>query len=496
MHFDYRITALAILLLCISSLPLTSKAQIELSGVQAGLLDPGDYLVVDDIIVPIGATWTLSAGTNIFLLEEMRIFVNGSLICQGTEQDSIIIDAYDHEQRWDKILVDSFSDSCIVMNYCRVSHSNDFGIHIIGNNGFFYNSTISEINGTGIRSNYPIIVDNCIFTRCESSAIKFQGIYHASVSNSTFINTDAGISASSIDLDHCYFSNVGRCLSIDIFSINSSTVDSCYFEHNNSIYGVIDNNADSTIYVENSIFYSNTSKLIASVGPVHLATSTFTENSAASPAFSTVYDYDFYATNIILNDNDYTMLLEQEDQNTVNIIYSDIYNTTLNMTYPDTSLGVPYYTNLNGDSVDIYFNITSDPLFDTNADTLFQLTNLSPCIDAGNPDQPNNQDGTISDIGAIQYSYLSINESVTNNMNRDTDNIKIFPNPTNSTLVVLNDNYYESRYHIYNIMGRHIAEGLLGRGVNTITLNNMNSGTYFIRFEHYPDNSTKFILLK
>lgn len=47
-------------------------------------------------------------------------------------------------------------------------------------------------------------------------------------------------------------------------------------------------------------------------------------------------------------------------------------------------------------------NISEDPLFDLESDD-YILTELSPCIDAGDPSSPLDPDGTISDIGANYY---------------------------------------------------------------------------------------------
>ncbi len=60
-------------------------------------------------------------------------------------------------------------------------------------------------------------------------------------------------------------------------------------------------------------------------------------------------------------------------------------------------------TNANGDPCDPYFNILLNPNFVSAASGNFNLLANSPCIDAGDPLNPPDPDGTIADIGAYFY---------------------------------------------------------------------------------------------
>lgn len=51
-------------------------------------------------------------------------------------------------------------------------------------------------------------------------------------------------------------------------------------------------------------------------------------------------------------------------------------------------------------------DISTDPLFVDAENRDFNLTGNSPCIDAGDPDQPHDPDNTIADIGAFYFSQL------------------------------------------------------------------------------------------
>jgi predicted outer membrane repeat protein len=89
----------------------------------------------------------------------------------------------------------------------------------------------------------------------------------------------------------------------------------------------------------------------------------------------------------------------------VGISYCDIFSNAggdfAGMVPPE--LGVLTTVNLNGDSSDIFFNISLDPLFVNPAIGDFQIQAGSPCIDAGDPDSPYDPDGTIADIGAFYF---------------------------------------------------------------------------------------------
>jgi hypothetical protein len=72
--------------------------------------------------------------------------------------------------------------------------------------------------------------------------------------------------------------------------------------------------------------------------------------------------------------------------------------------YPvDPQLGLVTGFNANGDPCDVYFNISADPAFADPLDGDYHLTAESACIDAGDPADPLDPDGTVADQGVYWF---------------------------------------------------------------------------------------------
>ncbi|MCD4760777.1 right-handed parallel beta-helix repeat-containing protein [bacterium] len=93
---------------------------------------------------------------------------------------------------------------------------------------------------------------------------------------------------------------------------------------------------------------------------------------------------------------------------TLTVGYTVFFNNTtgaINGNIP-TGFGELTQVNTNGDSCDVYYNIFMDPLFVDFPIGDYNLTEDSPCIDAGDPAFPFDPDGTITDMGAYYFDQL------------------------------------------------------------------------------------------
>ncbi len=133
----------------------------------------------------------------------------------------------------------------------------------------------------------------------------------------------------------------------------------------------------------------------------------------------------------------------------------------------------------------------------------FQLNPTSPCIDAGDPTEEADSDGTIPDLGVFEFvgnkdltQIAEINNSLSN-----------YPNPFNPTTNILFNVTKESNVEIkiYNIKGQ-VVKSLLnenrGIGSHRLVWNGDNnrgskvaSGIYFVRMKQDNINVTRKILL-
>lgn len=148
------------------------------------------------------------------------------------------------------------------------------------------------------------------------------------------------------------------------------------------------------------------------------------------------------------------------------VSYSDFYDwvgTPFSGTLP-AGLGELVQTNYNGDSCDCYYNIFMDPLFVDFPGGNYQLTEFSPCVDAGDPAFAYDPDGTITDMGVYWYDQTSVAERPwTKSVKGLYTGATIFTGP-----LVLPQG---PNYKVFDITGREVK------------LDKMKSGIYFIEID-------------
>jgi hypothetical protein len=76
--------------------------------------------------------------------------------------------------------------------------------------------------------------------------------------------------------------------------------------------------------------------------------------------------------------------------------------------------------------------------------------------------------------------------------------LKIFPNPANTIITVMNNRYPHLSFVFSNVMGQRIHSGSLSNSMNTIAVDNLSEGVYFLYLmdEDSKDSITKKIIIK
>lgn len=143
-------------------------------------------------------------------------------------------------------------------------------------------------------------------------------------------------------------------------------------------------------------------------------------------------------------------------------------------------------------------NLEVDPLLEWYGNSPL-LTADSPCIDAGDPDSPPDQDGTRSDLGAYAFNqpnFISHNDPGLNDLSSH-NLVQAYPNPFNSSL---NISYQINTANpvtitLFDLAGREVLSktGLhqTGTGIININVPSLPTGRYNLIVR--SDNFTKVV---
>jgi hypothetical protein len=136
-------------------------------------------------------------------------------------------------------------------------------------------------------------------------------------------------------------------------------------------------------------------------------------------------------------------------------------------------------------------SLVANPLF-CDYPNSFELTNTSPCINAGDPASPLDPDGTQNDIGAKYYQTPCF--VGTNDLVYVLNSFDIYPNPANESLNISfrGDQNPKPQIQIFNSIGILLTEFEI-TGSMQVNIANLPSGLYFIYPKNYPQLSQKMI---
>jgi hypothetical protein len=161
------------------------------------------------------------------------------------------------------------------------------------------------------------------------------------------------------------------------------------------------------------------------------------------------------------------------------------------------------YNNVFGSSETDYYeieagegSISADPRFVDAENGDFHLDWNSPCIDAGDPELPQDPDGTRADIGAYFHHRLKVDKDETAPL--VTENfITLSPNPFNSKLNIQIKTGFKGTalINVFDISGRRIIhdQTVINRGGSLYSLNGSQfkgAGVYIVRVKMGNETET------
>ena len=366
-------------------------------------------------------------------------------------------------------VIDGNSDSTAVVFTTCDSNTAIIGFTIRNGRGWF---------GGGIYSNYSdLIISNNIITENISDAVG-GGIccQHGSpvIRNNVICQNTAHFGGG-----------------IESYYSNAITISSNFVSGNSAVRGggIYTSNLGSGSAISNNLFIGNTASQygggVAFFGiSCSVINNTFSENIAVNGGAM----YCHYSDVDIIN----TIFWADSAQSANPEIYID-ENSSASITFCDIQGG------WDGEG-----NIDADPLFRDSENSDFYLQPGSPCIDAGDPNSPDDPDSTIADIGALYFDQMVNIDDIVSNLPKYFNLSQNYPNPFNASTVLSYDLPKRSAVaiDIYDILGRKVArlfEGVSPAGSHSVIwhADSFSSGVYFykIQAEDYLETK-KMVLLK
>jgi parallel beta-helix repeat protein len=394
---------------------LHTSPDAELSGSISGVLASAIFLVTGNLSIENGETLTIQPGTEL-RFDGQYSFTSGSnrtLICQGTESDSIkfVPNYYGGINQWggiDFIL----SDDDDVLEYCRITG----GSGADGGGIWCNNSSSPLISNCVISGNTASDEGGGIWCHDSSSPT----IDFCTISGNVAGNDGGGIwcyTSSNPTISNCSISGNSASYGGGVFiaSDSSPSISNCSIIENIAFIdgaGIwCGTSADPT--VSYCIISGNDAGDegggIKSSNSSNLAISHCTISRNEAIHGGGIQCRSLSSPTIInscISDNTGEGVSTFDVGSNPEITYCDLYN---NSEGNFTGAGInPFYgqlvtINANGDSCDAYLNISLDPLFVDPDNGDFHLTEDSPCIDAGDPNSDPDPDQTVADIGAFYF---------------------------------------------------------------------------------------------
>ncbi len=343
-------------LVTVTLLPTMTPISGGLSGVLS--LGRSPYKVTDDIEIGRDDTLLIEAGVRLYFAGQYDLDVRGQLVAEGTAEEPILFTTYNLPSvpnSWGTIwfLWPTGTESRLV--HCSVEFGKD-GLWAYETHLVIASCTITGMGGGGIR------YDDCPTGLCINNVIANNGFGIACYSSSPSI-----IANTIVHNGPKYQSNGGIKMQGDSAPLvaNNTIVA-------NSYGGVIFETSASLAQVVSNVIVANWSGIACYQTPF------------APSATPTIKNNDLWENN------------------------ANWQSEIRNFDRCPAPVGDMRFKDDWGTSCDIYGNISQDPVFIQSEAKDYRLQESSPCIDAGDPDNPGGIafHGAAPDIGAYESLFL------------------------------------------------------------------------------------------
>jgi hypothetical protein len=377
-----------LIILCIW---ITGYSQTQISGSVTGFWKKTNspYIVIGDVKVEEGDTLVIEPGVQVLFDGHFKLYSRGHLQASGTETDSIIFTHNHPDSIWAGILLYGGSDQSI-LEYCRIEYSNQSGIDIAQSYPIIKHCHI--LHNTDVGSQYQVGMGGGINVNGANPIIQYNVIEFNSANRGGGIHIDG------------YFSELRTECQI----LNNIV------RYNTATWGGGIRVFSSSPIIKNNIFDGNS-----------VADSLYGGNLYVFPGSQPTI-----VQNIIINSPSGSGLLDLSNST---IRYNNVWNN-ISYDYVDTPPGV-------GD-------ISIDPLFLSGIPSDYHLQPNSPCVDAGDPNEPMDPDNSRADIGVF-YVGTNMPPLTVTNLSATAGDSRItfeWQNPNlidyDKTIIVRNDNTY------------------------------------------------------
>jgi len=459
----------------------------SLSGILDTTLSP--YLVYEDIFLEAEDTLIIMPGVELqFQLTSFD--VSGKLICEGTEEDSIIFTTT--PQQWGRITIFHDFQDTLSFRYCRVEYGYSYAIEIdSGNvkisNCSFNNNYYSTIYFDFDYETYGLIDSNYFDASIGTVDVVLRngycrhnffdgggkiGLYSpgAIAEYNLLIGCEIGITASAnsiVRYNEIYDAeNTGLKSAFPIGSL-------FYGNYLNGCNKGAEHNTDLISYVYprfyNNIFEDCT--IGFNVKAVNYRSDTsYVYNNVFRNCYTAYRNIDTcdiftYFENNSITDCDTVFSVASDER--IYFANNNIFDNDLNFWGFPVGTGALVGVNANGDSCDVNNNIYLNPFYAEGEPFDYHLRQDSPLIDAGNP-APEffDPDSTVNDIGLYggpygeSYPYVGVWNQPNEETPADFTLSQNYPNPFNSSTIFYYTlpNAAKVDIRITNVLGQMVRE--------------------------------------